>query len=99
MTISMWRTTVLTDDEFKSLIRADPQAYAKMLRTTFCVNYEPNYDGVDQMEMWLVENCTGLVFLDEQHHGDQDGFFIYFEHDADATKFKLAWEGREFEDE
>ena len=78
---------------FEMLLKADPNAAAKMLHNRMVLKSERDREKIDGDEIneWLRENCTGLIYFVNEGNTYRDFFIYYFEKEGDAVAFKLKW--------
>lgn len=78
---------------FEMLLKVDPDAAAKMLRNKMVLRSKKDNDKVDQEEVngWIRENCTGLIYFVEEGTPYRNFFIYYFEKEEDVVAFKLKW--------
>lgn len=78
---------------FEMLLRADPDAAAKMFRNKMVLKSERDREKTDEDKIngWLRENCTGLIYFINESTTYRDFFIYYFEKEEDAVAFKLKW--------
>ncbi len=80
---------------FEILSKTDPDAVAKMLRNKMVLKSERERDrekiDEDEINGWLRENCSGLIYFVDEGNTYRDFFIYYFEKEEDAVAFKIKW--------
>lgn len=93
MTLKIMKTRFLNEADFQLLASMNPDIATHMFRNKMLVDGPKggNVNRVKEMNSWIEENCSGLVYKMNHGTAKKFNFDLYFEEESDMVAFKLVF--------
>jgi len=87
-----YKDNIIEKPMFELLAGINSKVIEQMVHNKIVAQSERDNDRMDkEVEKWLRENCTGLIYIVNKCNAYRDNYIYYFEKEEDAVAFKLKW--------
>jgi len=89
----VYKDNIICEFDFKLLTTINPDMVMKMIRNKMVARSKDDDDSLSEnlISDWIRENCSGLIYFEDESTAYRDNYIYYFEKEEEAVAFKLRW--------